>query len=138
MADSTQAFVSGCRKESLETEFDLLSCQGAERQHGHCITRMSSPWSSLQRAGVVVASLGLPSPRTTELTLRERDAASIEARACGHGGVQPLDSPWPALFCIFGHGKAVQRDAAFMVEASLNTTSAILGADIGFIMWIEI
>ena len=127
---------ASCRTAQLETEYDLPSCR--EQPQTKCDARVTGPWMVLQRAGVVVAALGMPSVRSTKLLLRERDTGREETTSCLHAGGQPLDRPWPLPLCIFASGKALKAGTALQAESGLNASGPVLGADAGFIVWIEL
>eukprot|EP00966_Prymnesium_polylepis_P283661 6553429-Prymnesium_polylepis.1 len=84
----------------------------------------------LPRAGVLVAALGLPSPQSTQLQLRERlTPGREEMAACEKAGDQPIDQPWALPLCVFTSGKALKAGSALQAEAVMNTTLPTLGAD---------
>ncbi|KAL1526550.1 hypothetical protein AB1Y20_015258 [Prymnesium parvum] len=127
-----------CVASNHETEFDVPSCREKMLRGGQCSVVATSSWARLGRPGVIVSALGMPNIFSTKLTLHLRsDAAIMDTAPCEYSGTQPIHHVWPMLQCSYGNGKELQTGHTLKVETTLNNSAAVLGVDVGFVVWIE-
>lgn len=128
-----------CSNVESETEVDMPACRGRQSSvpRAKCESIVVGEWMELRRPGVVVAALGMPTPHSTELMLRNRGTSSGESIMCQHASTQPLERWWRPVFCSFDKGESMPLGSAFQAGATFNTSIGVLGANSGFMVWIE-
>ena len=116
---------------SLLSEFELPACTPPSP----CSYRSTGARRRLSEAALLIVALGVANDRMT--------AASLWARGADQGSEQSLSSKCRreptahrAAPCVFPAGEALPQETQLQVRAEWNTSRAVLGADVGFVLWV--
>ena len=113
------------------SEFELPACTTPSP----CSYRSTGARRRLSEAALLIVALGVANDRMT--------GASLWARGADQGSEQSLSSKCrrePAAHraapCVFPAGEALPQATQLQVRAEWNTSRAVLGADVGFVLWV--
>lgn len=116
---------------SLLTEFELPACTTPSP----CSYRSTGARQRLTEAALLIVALGVANDRMA--------GASLWARGADQGSEQSLSSKCRreptvhrAAPCVFPAGEALPQETQLQVRAEWNTSRAVLGADVGFVLWV--
>jgi len=116
---------------SLLAEFDLPKCKPPLA----CSHRSAGAWQRLAQAEPLVLALGVANDRMTGASLwtRAEDGGAERqlGSACGMDHTVHRTVP-----CVFHGGEALSQGTQLQVRAEWNTSHAVLGADVGFVLWV--
>lgn len=114
---------------SLLSEFELPVCTSPPL----CSHRSTGAQQRLTQAELLIVALGVANDRMTD--------ASLWARGADHGAEHSLSSKCGqghkvTAPCVFPAGEALPQGTQLQVRAEWNTSRAVLGADVGFVLWV--
>ena len=116
---------------SLLSEFDLPACTSKQS----CSRSSAGAWRMLTQSAPLIVALGVGNDRMTRTSLWARGgdhgAAHAIGSACGMDHTARRTVP-----CVFPGGEVLPRGSQLQVRAEWNTSHAVLGADVGFMLWV--
>ena len=99
------------------------------------VDRSAGARQRLTEGALLIVALGVANDRMTGASLWARGADqglehSLSSK-CGQDHAVRRTAP-----CVFPAGEALPQETQLQVRAEWNTSRAVLGADVGFVLWV--
>ena len=113
----------------------LPRCAGRAVHTSRMYTRPAGARQRLTEGALLIVALGVANDRMTGASLWARGADqglehSLSSK-CGQDHAVRRTAP-----CVFPAGEALPQETQLQVRAEWNTSRAVLGADVGFVLWV--